>query len=148
MAQQPGIGADLHELGETAALALYTTFLEHPHEQNMGYFAHAGRALALSLRSGLASFAFAVHALLPGCFRTRGSSTIKMLAARICEDEARLMARNIQWRALVVDQRAEPSEDGEEETKADDEDRREQDRRRAEHTLTALSDACVAAHKN
>jgi len=93
----------LQEMGETGAKALYQLFLEHPHEQSMGYFSHAVHALSLSFWTAVASLSLVIHAVIPGCFRTRGTSIIKKLAHDIEEAELKLMAKELASMAAEIE---------------------------------------------
>lgn len=60
-------------------LRLLSIFTRHLNEQNLTYSEHFVRALKLSLRSGLASLIFFIHALFPFLFETYGSKNISSL---------------------------------------------------------------------
>ncbi len=58
-------------------------FLEHPRSVNESYIGHMGFALWFALQLGGAAFAALVHAVLPFCFETTASRTIRELHAAI-----------------------------------------------------------------
>ncbi len=58
-------------------------FLEHPRSVNESYREHMGFAFWFALKLGGAALAALIHALLPFCFETTASRTIRELHARI-----------------------------------------------------------------
>jgi hypothetical protein len=58
---------------------LLRIFTRHLNEQNLTYSEHFIRAFKLSLRSGLASLVFFIHALFPFIFEIYGSVTISSI---------------------------------------------------------------------
>ena len=67
----------LHPLSMSAIKqVLFLVFLRHPRSVGMTYIQHFGVAMRASCQALLASWQFAVHAIVPALFTTSGSDRI------------------------------------------------------------------------
>lgn len=67
-------------------LRILSFFKRHLDEQNITYSQHFIRSTKLSLRSGLASILFFIHAVFPFIFETYGSKTISSITKDLNKD--------------------------------------------------------------